>query len=180
MSSCQCRVSWVTQSRRVEHRRLPGDLVADGPLDTAQRVDVLGLGAGAELGRPTGRSDTFASQRSEPCSIRTSETPSARSRSAASPRTPGPPPAPSRPVPRSAWSRSRSAAPRSGCSPAASGRRRGSGRWRRRRAATCRCPPPCARARCSICTSPSPHLGPALVGDRLVVLGDLVVLRHVG
>ena len=33
----------------VEERRVPADLVAGGPLDRAERVDVLGLRAGAEL-----------------------------------------------------------------------------------------------------------------------------------
>ena len=74
-------------------------------------------------------------------------------------------------------SRSRAAARRRGCSRRASGRRRGCGR-RRRRAASCRCPLRGARA--SMPTrAPSTSSQPS-IGDRLVVLRGLVVLRHVG
>ena len=61
-----------------EDRRLTLDLVAHGALDGAHRVDVLRLGAGARAspGR-AGRSETFASQRRLPRSIRASEMPSA-------------------------------------------------------------------------------------------------------
>ena len=52
VSSCQCRVSWVIRAAAVQHRGLPGDLVADRPLHAAQRVDVLGLGPGARTARP--------------------------------------------------------------------------------------------------------------------------------
>ena len=49
MSSCQWRVSCVMRAAGGEDGRLALDLVAHGALDRAQRVDVLRLGAGAEL-----------------------------------------------------------------------------------------------------------------------------------
>jgi hypothetical protein len=52
--------------RRLEHVDLARDLVVDGLLDEAERVDVLDLGARAEFFRPDRRTDTFASQRNEP------------------------------------------------------------------------------------------------------------------
>ena len=48
VSSCKCRVSCVTEPPRGQHRGLAADLVAERPLDPAQRVDVLGLGSRAE------------------------------------------------------------------------------------------------------------------------------------
>ena len=48
VSSCQWRVSCRIEPPPDEDRGLAADLVAGGPLDGAQRVDVLGLGAGAE------------------------------------------------------------------------------------------------------------------------------------
>ena len=50
------------------------DLVLQRGTDEAEGVDVLHLGLGAELLRPQGRTDTFASHRNEPSSMLQSET----------------------------------------------------------------------------------------------------------
>ena len=81
VSSCQCRVSCVTfppdestaACRQISYRNAR----------STERSELTFL---VSVRRPyavspRGRSDTLASQRSEPCSIRTSETPSARIRS---------------------------------------------------------------------------------------------------
>ena len=51
MSSCQCRVSCRIVLPSVEHAGVARHLVANRALDRAERVDVLGLGAGAEGAR---------------------------------------------------------------------------------------------------------------------------------
>jgi hypothetical protein len=63
--------------RRPRARRPAARLVGDRATERADRVEVLDLAAGAErlAGR---RTDTFASQRIEPSSIRASDTPTAR------------------------------------------------------------------------------------------------------
>ena len=150
MSSCQCRVSCTIRPPPSSTAACRLDLVAHRPLDRAQRVDVLGLGAGAErCGRATRRSERLTSQRSEPCSMRTSRdarAPRAASRSSATyaRATSGA----SAPVPVDRLGDDldqRDAGPVVvdegvvGAVDAAGGAaRRG---W------TCRCPPPCARAR---------------------------------
>ena len=50
-SSSQWRVSWTTRSAGLEQLDLACDLVVDGSPERAQRVQVLDLAAGAELGR---------------------------------------------------------------------------------------------------------------------------------
>ena len=82
VSSCQCRVSCTTRPpaastaacRPISYRTARSTLRSELTFFVSVRVP---SGASPAVGR----SDTFASQRSEPCSIRTSETPSARSRS---------------------------------------------------------------------------------------------------
>ncbi len=182
LSSSKCRVSWMIVPPAASTRRVPADLVADRPLDRAQRVDVLGLGAGAELRRAL-RASARRSRRSAsspgPCARRRRR---ALDDSRAAPtRRRGPPRgARAGTLDRLGDDLDR-AGRRPGCSRAASSPRRGCARWRRRCAATCRCPPPCGRAR-----SPTRHGSrrrPRRPGsrrsDRLVVLGDLEVLRHV-
>ena len=76
MSSWKCRVSCTMRPPSSRTRGLPLDLEPDRALHRAQRVDVLGLGPGAPRAAPGGAIEVLTSQRSEPSSIRTSETPS--------------------------------------------------------------------------------------------------------
>ena len=79
-----------------QDRRLAGDLVASCALDRAQRVTFLVSVRVPSPPAPAGARDRFTSQRKEPCSMRTSETPRPSSSSRRCPRTPEPLPAPSR------------------------------------------------------------------------------------
>ena len=78
--SCLLEVPGLLDDRaaRVEHRGLPLISYRTARSTRAQRVDVLGLAAGAELLDAVRRSERFTSHRIWPCSIRASDTPRAR------------------------------------------------------------------------------------------------------